>query len=294
MKNIIAIKETPQTLKKLSLAIICLAIICLATTAQVVPISVGSYPGDPSGEQIGHQLFMKLNYDLAYLEGCVTNLQAQLAALQAASQSTNAVLTSTTVSLLDLNSFVFNGSSNYLGSFTNIFNLTCVAGTNSLTNMMSADGGATWLPYAQTNPIVQVVQTNFWTNQFVYSSPYYVTNSTNSAIIYTLSKLGTNYTTNSLVFTNWISGPLQLAVLSSEVCTGSVSVTRLADPSLQGRYYDFAGETLHIQQVDTNTAAIAALNGLTTNIQITDSAVLGGYTNTLYFTNGILKAVSSP
>jgi hypothetical protein len=34
--------------------------------------------------------------------------------------------------------------------------------------------------------------------------------------------------------------------------------------------------------------------GLTTNIQFTDTAVLGGYTNTLYFTNGILKAVTSP
>lgn len=277
------------------IAIICLA--AITASANFVPVAVGSYPGDPSGEQIGHQLFVKLNYDLAYLEGCVTNLQAQLATLQAAGQSTNAVVTSTTVSLLDSNPFVFNGTSNWLGSFTNIFSLTCVAGTNSLTNMMSVDAGASWQTYAQTNPITQIVLTNFWTNSWVYSTPYYVTNSTNSAIIYTLSQLGTNFTTNSLVFTNWISGPVQLAVLSATTCTGSVSVVRLADPSLQGRYYDFPGQTVHISQVDSNTTFIAALqaqialltNGMTTNIQF-----YGPTTNTLCFTNGILKAVTSP
>jgi hypothetical protein len=269
-----------------------IAILCLAAftaSAQFVPIAVGSYPGDPSGEQIGHQMMVKLNYDLAYFENLATNQAAQIAALQAAGPQSNMVLSSSTVSLLNSNPFVFNGTSNYLGSFTNIFSLTCIAGTNALTNMMSADGGASWLPYAQTNPIAQVIQTNFWTNHWVYSTPYYVTNSTNSSIIYTLSQLGTNYTTNSLVFTNWISGPLQLAVLSSEVCTGSVVVTALADPSLQGRYYDFAGETLNLPQVASNTAAIAALTGMTINIQI-----YGPTTNTIYFTNGILKAVSSP
>ena len=284
------------------LSISAILIVGTVAGAQVVPIAVGTYPGDPSGEQIGHQLFVKLNYDLDYLQNLAKNQAAQIAALQAAGPQSNMVLSSSTVSLLSSNHFVFNGTSNYLGAFTNVFTLTCVAGTNALTNMMSADGGASWLPYAQTNPIVQVIQTNFWTNHWVYSTPYYVTNSTNSSIIYTLSQLGTNYTTNSLIYTNWISGPLQLAVLSSVTCTGSVSVARLADPSLQGRYYDFAGETLHITQVDTNTAFIAELqaqialltNGITTNIQLTDSAVLGGYTNTLYFTNGILKAVSSP
>jgi hypothetical protein len=229
---------------------------------------------------------MKLNYDLAYLEGCVTNLQAQLAALQAASQSTNAVLTSTTVSLLDSNPFVFNGSSNYLGSFTNIFNLTCVAGTNSLTNMMSVDAGTTWQTYAQTNPITALVLTNIWTNQVVINI-LWVTNYLGTN--YTLTSLGTNLTTVELVYTNWISGPVQLAVLSGAACTGSVSVARLADPSLQGRYYDFPGQTVHIPQVDTNTAAIAALTGMTTNIQ-----VYGPTTNILFFTNGRLQAVSSP
>jgi hypothetical protein len=187
---------------------------------------------------------------------------------------------------LSSNPFVFNGTSNWLGAFTNIFSLTCVAGTNSLTNMMSVDAGASWQTYAQTNPITQIVLTNFWTNSWVYSTPYYVTNSTNSAIIYTLSQLGTNFTTNSLVFTNWISGPVQLAVLSATTCTGSVSVVRLADPALQGRYYDFPGQTVHISQVDSNTAAIAAMTGMTTNIALAGS--------TLYFTNGLLKAVSSP
>ena len=51
----------------------------------------------------------------------------------------------------------------------------------------------------------------------------------------------------------------------------------------------------------TNTATLTtvtgllagASNGLTTNIQFTDTAVLGGSTNTLHFTNGILKAVTS-
>ena len=51
----------------------------------------------------------------------------------------------------------------------------------------------------------------------------------------------------------------------------------------------------------TNTATLTTVtgllagesNGLTTNIQFTDTAVLGGSTNTLHFTNGILKAVTS-
>ena len=47
------------------LAAICLATIWLNATAQVVPVNVGSYPGDPSGEQIGHRVMVKLNYDLA-------------------------------------------------------------------------------------------------------------------------------------------------------------------------------------------------------------------------------------
>ena len=270
MKNIIAITAT----------------ILLASTiwchTQVVPVAVGTYPGDPSGEQIGHQLFVKLNYDLDYLYNLATNQAAQIAALQAQGQPASMVQSSTTVSLLNSNPFVFNGTSNYLGPFTNVFSLTCVAGTNALTNMMSADGGATWLAYAQTNPISTVIGTNILTNSWVYSAPYYVTNSTNSAIVYTISQLGTNFTTVTNTVTNMISGPLQLAVLSANVCTGSVVVAALADPSLQSRTYDFAGVTLNLPQVASNTAAIAALQTpVTVNLSPSPALVLGTpWTNT--------------
>ena len=258
------------------IVIIAICFAAFTASAQLPLVNVGTYPGDPSGEQIGHQLFVKLNYDLSYLYNLATNQAAQIAALQAQGQPASMVQSSTTVSLLNSNPFVFTGS-NYLGSFTNVFSLTCLAGTNALTNMMSVDGGISWLPYYRTNPIVQVVLTNFWTNSWVYSTPYYVTNSTNSALIYTLSQLGTNFTTNSLVYTNWISGPVQLAVLSGNVCTGSVNVASLADPSLEGRYYDFAGETLHISQVDSNTAAIADISNKFSNA-VTNNGT--GYTLT--------------
>lgn len=257
------------------IAIIVLA--ALTSGAQVVPINVGNYPGDPSGEQIGHQLFVKLNYNLAYLQNQVTNLQAQLAALAAQNQVTNVVFSSSTVSLLSSNPFTFTGS-NYLGQFTNIYSVQTLAGTNTLTNMMSVDGGSTWLPYAPTNPISQVVLTNWWTNQVV-TNILWTTNigGTN----YTLTSLGTNLIPHNLVYTNLLSGGVQLAVWSAGSCTGSVSVASLADPSLQGRLFTFAGEALDF-------------GGLTTNIQFTDTAVLGGSTNTLYFTNGILRAVTTP
>ena len=272
------------------IVIIAICFAAFTASAQLPLVNVGTYPGDPSGEQIGHQLFVKLNYDLSYLYNLATNQAAQIAALQAQGQPASMVQSSTTVSLLNSNPFVFTGS-NYLGSFTNVFSLTCLAGTNALTNMMSVDGGTSWQTYAATNPITQLVLTNTWTNQIV-TNIVWVTNFLGTN--YTLTSLGTNFTTIEQIYTNWLSGPVQLAVLSDTTCTGSVNVARLADPALQGRYYDFPGQTVHISQVDTNTAAIAAMSGLTTNIQFTDTAVLGGYTNTLYFTNGILKAVTSP
>lgn len=264
------------------------------STAQVVPINVGSYPGDPSGEQIGHQLFVKLNYDLAWLQNQTTNLQAQLTALQAQGQPTNVVLSSTTVSLLNSNPFVFNGTSNYLGSFTNVFSLTCVAGANLLTNVMSVDGGATWLPYASTNPITQLVLTNFWTNLLV-TNILWTTNI--SGTNYTLTSLGTNFTTITNIYTNLISGPVQIAVLSGTACTGSVSVASLADPSLQGRYYDFAGETLHIPQADTNAAFIAALQvqiALLNTSMITNLNYRSGITNIPTLTTSQAVLFSTP
>ena len=243
-----------------------IAILCLAAftaSAGIVPILIGSYPGDPAGEQISHGYAVKQEYNFEWCENQITNQAAQIATLQAQGQPASMVQSSTAVSLLNSNPFVFSGGSNYLGAFTNIFALTSVASTNSLTNMMSVDSGATWQAYAQTNPITQVVLTNFWTNSWVYSTPYYVTNSTNSAIIYTLSQLGTNFTTNSLVYTNQISGQVELAVLSGGTCTGSVSVVSLADPSLQGRLYQFAGESLDFSQATVTGLPTVFTNGLT-------------------------------
>ena len=240
-------------------------IVLLASTiwsfAQVVPITIGATPDDGSGEKLGRGTWVKLNYDLAYM-------QSEIAAMQTSNPAvlpTNLVLSSTIVPLMTSNFYVFN-TSNYLGNFTNLFSLADLAqagGTNyPLTNIMSTDGGATWQPYALTNPTTTTVLTNVSTNQTVTNiltrTPFY---STNAGVVTTnyfnVSSLGTNFYTITNIFTNYGFGGVELAVLSSGFnTTGSVSVASITPFKLVGNYVGFAG-----QVVDFGNATVLNLLG---------------------------------
>lgn len=252
----------------------------MSAFAQVQYINVGTNTDDHTGELIGHNTWLKLNYNFSYLSTSESNLNAIIAT--STNIAPNIVYSGGLTSLYSSNPFVFSGGSNYIGQFTNIFSFTAASTTN-LTNIMSIAGGA-WQSFAVTNPFVGVLATNIFTNWLVYT---YTTTTNIGTNTYNLSWLGTNFVTSTNVFTNYFPSGIRLSVLSSGTTTGSVAVAALQHQELNGRYNRFSGQTF-----DFSGATVQGLNlGMTTNLQFTFSSQR---TNTLYFTNGLLIQVTSP
>ncbi|MDE2107423.1 MAG: hypothetical protein KGL39_60060, partial [Patescibacteria group bacterium] len=107
----------------------------------------------------------------------------------------------------------------------------------------------------------------------------------------------TNYVgTNSLTFTNTVTNydalPIQLSTLTAAPATGTVSIVTIDHPELIGHLNTFYGQSFDF--TGASLSGLPTTTGLTTNIQVTDGNLASPSTNTLYFTNGILKAVTSP
>ena len=249
--------------KQLTILGACLAL--FAASAQVQYINTGTNVDDHTGELIGHNTWLKLNYDFSYLDAEASNNATALASYTNNPQN-NMVQTSAFAPLLVSNVFVFTGSNN-LGWFTNIYSFTSSVAPN-LTNMMSIDG-STWTPFAFTNPVATVVGTNFYTNDVVYN---YLTTTNIGTNTYYLSHLGTNFITNSIVFTNLIPAPIKLAVLSSGTSTGAVSVLTVSPFNLVGKYNSFSGQTL-----DFGGATVTGLPPGLTMSNVANSAIITAF-----------------
>ena len=91
---------------------------CALCFGQVQYINVGTNADDHTGELIGHNTWVKLNYDFAFLDAGQSNLNLAVGA--ATNLPLNLVYSSTLVPLLVSNSYPFTGS-NFLGWFTNVY-----------------------------------------------------------------------------------------------------------------------------------------------------------------------------
>ena len=251
----------------------------LLASAQPQYINVGSNADDHTGELIGHNTWLKLNYDVAYL-------QAEIAALQSGATlvgASNQVQTSQVLTLLATNPYVFNGS-NFIGTFTNLFSLVDYAastGTNyPLTNVMSADGGASWRAFAITNPVVFIVGTNVFTNYVVTN---YLTSTNIGTNTYYISHLGTNWYAGTNYYTNAGFGGVEIAVLSPGLnTTGAVTVSTLSPYSMLNRGNAFPG-----QSFDFGGATIAGT--FTGEFSVSNAA--GQFW--LFYTNGLLMRTNN-
>ena len=100
----------------------------------------------------------------------------------------------------------------------------------------------------------------------------------------------------------WASTTIDLWYIGTGVDTNGYTFKQIAGTLNHDVTQLEAERVANSALIATNTANIASntaslsplLGGITTNLQFTDQALVTPTTNTLYFTNGILRAVTSP
>ena len=268
---------------KTILTTIILTVALAASAINIQPLyyfATGTNVGDPTSERMDYYAWVKAN---ASTRAAETNFAAinGVLAVWTNQSSANFVKTSSTLPEFSTN-FVFAAGSNYLGSFTNIFSFSASAllgGTNIvLTNNMSVDGGATWIPFYVTNPFTTTYATNYTTN---IATIFSVVTTNISGTNYNLSfpTYFTNYGTY-VTLTN-IPIPIKISTLIGYAATGVVSIATLDDITANGRNNTFAGQTL-----DFGGATI--LNLLST----TNGGSSGGITNFVFSSTNATATVT--